>query len=947
MTKTCRRMNAFSFCLGTGFVDKAEVARGERLWSPNCSCPRVTISVATIAPPSLPQSIQGPKLARPIAGTVSAAASTPTKFAAILSSVESLNSGANVDANSNVNDPSTSGQSGAAGTLSAMLKSLFAALVQPASRHAAEVSTAVDVDAKGDNQRSQSGPPIRLASQKQKRSDSEGPGAGVTVGVSSADPEPLVAMGMPSEAADAPARQPTEEAFAEIRSSDGTDSQSLSHETVGPTPRTDDAPPSLDNNSDVEAAHLSFTLTIAIQSEAVKVAYAFPSALLTEATDRSHSAAKVSEPVPIMSGHSLPLVLPASAPLEGSQTGSRLEAPMAFDPGSATRNAEPPVRNLSSIQPLGPVVIGAIQTVLTPTPSVGNTPDAHPISGNAWADTSSLNLACPPQAVGTATVPTTLLIQGGSFTNSLSAIIPDGPSILVTAAAQAPGRGDNTSSETANRAPTSPIDLGPGLNGASAGAQSETATLDGHLTGATKDTSNPPADQPEVTIESASSRAVGRLGNATALSSAHLIEIGPTADPVPVRNQISATTHADPERIPVESVDKAPEKPLTPSRDSIEIGRPPRSEKTIPEADLSVDAGSAKAEVLATPGTQTSAQAATRTEQRFLLSPVSSTQVVAGSFFEPAGQIANAFEKLSPGTPMPAVEPPAPALVSEASQAVEPLLNRVGNQQSVKWGSNMIGGPLSIAADPASAPVSMGTQAERAGAGTQPAAQLETLRSGSRSGFQLQEPQTQAAGGKPVSGLDPVPLSPASTNAGALADGPPSAPVSPAQVSPDNPLPVAPALVQALAQPHLVQPPHATVASQIAIRLDSSDDSGHVELRIRERAGEVQISVRSTDQATAATLRQDLGDLVQRLHSRGATSDLVRPDSSFAELDGQRARHHAAPDSSRGDPPYSDDAQHQRRQQQQQRRAPVPEAPGEVLEELRNVFSDLAQGVPS
>ena len=150
--------------------------------------------------------------------------------------------------------------------------------------------------------------------------------------------------------------------------------------------------------------------------------------------------------------------------------------------------------------------------------------------------------------------------------------------------------------------------------------------------------------------------------------------------------------------------------------------------------------------------------------------------------------------------------------------------------------------------------------------------------------------------------------------------------------------------------PSLTQPPPATAVSQIAIRLDASGESGQVELRIRERGGEVQIAVRTTDQGVATTLRQDLGELVKRLEPHATNTEVFRPDSSTVEPGSHQVRHLPGSDSSRGYSYFSDDAQQRQRQQQQQQdrqRATQPEAAGDAKEELRSLFNDLSNGALS
>lgn len=144
--------------------------------------------------------------------------------------------------------------------------------------------------------------------------------------------------------------------------------------------------------------------------------------------------------------------------------------------------------------------------------------------------------------------------------------------------------------------------------------------------------------------------------------------------------------------------------------------------------------------------------------------------------------------------------------------------------------------------------------------------------------------------------------------------------------------------------------------SQIAIRLDSGNNVGQIELRIRERAGEVQIAVRSSDPGVAGSLRQDLGDLVKRLdpHSGTPEAALTHTASNFEETGRPGSRHALFGDSSNG---YSvPDGQQQRQRQQQQnqpnqRQSPPPLSSNtsdfEELEDLPAIINQLRNGVSS
>jgi hypothetical protein len=155
--------------------------------------------------------------------------------------------------------------------------------------------------------------------------------------------------------------------------------------------------------------------------------------------------------------------------------------------------------------------------------------------------------------------------------------------------------------------------------------------------------------------------------------------------------------------------------------------------------------------------------------------------------------------------------------------------------------------------------------------------------------------------------------------------------------------------------PNLQQLPHPAATSQIAIRLDTGNETGHVELRIRERGGEVQIAVRSTDPDTASSLRQDLGDLVRRLDPRSNVSDPSRSEG-LADAAGQLSRHGPAEDSGSGYSPQ-DEGQHRQdeqqqhhhhqRQQQEQREPSRTRQTSEGLEELQNIINQLRNGAAS
>ena len=147
--------------------------------------------------------------------------------------------------------------------------------------------------------------------------------------------------------------------------------------------------------------------------------------------------------------------------------------------------------------------------------------------------------------------------------------------------------------------------------------------------------------------------------------------------------------------------------------------------------------------------------------------------------------------------------------------------------------------------------------------------------------------------------------------------------------------------------PTIAQLPQATSASQIAIRLDSGAELGQVELRIRERGGEVQIAVRSTDSGVAATLREDLGDLMKRLDPHASPPEATHRDINATSEPGQIIRQVHSSETSRGSSSLTDHPhqQQQQQRQRQQQQAPQPEAPHGSLDELRSAIHLLNNGV--
>jgi hypothetical protein len=94
-----------------------------------------------------------------------------------------------------------------------------------------------------------------------------------------------------------------------------------------------------------------------------------------------------------------------------------------------------------------------------------------------------------------------------------------------------------------------------------------------------------------------------------------------------------------------------------------------------------------------------------------------------------------------------------------------------------------------------------------------------------------------------------------------------------------------PARVEHIArEPEISAAPQPQPTRQISLRLDGAN-SGHVDVQLQERAGKVQIAVRTPDSGLAKSLQSDLSDLVNRLEVHGFKTESWVP----------AAAHQAAP----------------------------------------------------
>jgi hypothetical protein len=112
-----------------------------------------------------------------------------------------------------------------------------------------------------------------------------------------------------------------------------------------------------------------------------------------------------------------------------------------------------------------------------------------------------------------------------------------------------------------------------------------------------------------------------------------------------------------------------------------------------------------------------------------------------------------------------------------------------------------------------------------------------------------------------------------------------SSPVGPAVV--DSSAPAAPAAPAATETKVPAAPVHS--AQEIAVSVASNNDQ-KVEVRLVERAGEVHVSVRTTDETLAHTMREDLGSLTGKLAQNGFGAEAYSParaeSSSFSNQRG-------------------------------------------------------------
>jgi hypothetical protein len=89
--------------------------------------------------------------------------------------------------------------------------------------------------------------------------------------------------------------------------------------------------------------------------------------------------------------------------------------------------------------------------------------------------------------------------------------------------------------------------------------------------------------------------------------------------------------------------------------------------------------------------------------------------------------------------------------------------------------------------------------------------------------------------------------------------------------------------------------------NDITVRIPDSTDQGTA-LRFVERAGEIHVSVRTSDVEMAQSLRGGLNDLVSHLEDSGIRTEVWQPGSGSNAASSQNDSHHpfADPDGSQG-----------------------------------------------
>ncbi|HTQ54222.1 MAG TPA: hypothetical protein VMI94_07160 [Bryobacteraceae bacterium] len=164
----------------------------------------------------------------------------------------------------------------------------------------------------------------------------------------------------------------------------------------------------------------------------------------------------------------------------------------------------------------------------------------------------------------------------------------------------------------------------------------------------------------------------------------------------------------------------------------------------------------------------------------------------------------------------------------------------------------------------------------------------------------VKPPAKPAAGSRDTSGGDahnprensrdnpnPVPVSAEDFNS--FAGSAPAAAPAPAASSVGEPsVPATPAVAESSPALHsgAQAPPAAPATHDVALRL--SDGQNNVDIRMAERAGEIRVTVQTTDHDLASSLRTELPDLVGKLRQNGFQAEVWRPAANSSPADDSR-----------------------------------------------------------
>jgi len=111
---------------------------------------------------------------------------------------------------------------------------------------------------------------------------------------------------------------------------------------------------------------------------------------------------------------------------------------------------------------------------------------------------------------------------------------------------------------------------------------------------------------------------------------------------------------------------------------------------------------------------------------------------------------------------------------------------------------------------------------------------------------------------------------------------------------PNEPAIAAPILPKEINQePAIDSTPRPALARQISLKLTGADAT-NVDVQVRERAGRIEVAVRTGDSELNKSLQSDLGDLVSRLENRGFKTEAWTPAGSRQPMSAQSSSESSA-----------------------------------------------------